>query len=200
MDNDLIHIPTDTPTYEKNGWTGDTQTALPAILTSYDAERFLTKWLNDLRDAQRPDGWLPVIAPTPGWGFEGWPSPEWTTVYPHLLSELVAEYGATALIDDHLGPVLASLRWELSRRDDDGLVDSVCGDYLSPGTRDPRRRTGGSPGPCSSPEPCTTPPASAGRATRRESAQRLVGAADALVPLSIASSGTHRPALPDQRG
>ena len=134
LDNNLIHIPTDTPTYEKNGWTGDAQTALPAILTNYDAERFLTKWLNDLRDAQRPDGWLPVIAPTPAWGFEGWPSPEWTTVYPHLLSELVAEYGATALIDDHLEPVLASLRWELSRRDGDGLVDSVCGDYLSPGT------------------------------------------------------------------
>ena len=146
LDNNLIHIPTDTPTYEKNGWTGDAQTALPAILTNYDAERFLTKWLNDLRDAQRPDGWLPVIAPTPDWGFEGWPSPEWTTVYPHLLSELVAEYGATALIDDHLEPVLASLRWELSRRDDDGLVDSVCGDYLSPGTPGPppedRRFTG----------------------------------------------------------
>ena len=58
----------------------------------------------------------------------------------------MAEYGATALIDDHLEPVLASLRWELSRRDDDGLVDSVCGDYLSPGTPGPppedRRFTG----------------------------------------------------------
>ena len=146
LDNNLVHIPTDTPTYEKNGWTGDAQTALPAILTSYDSERFLTTWLNDLRDAQRPDGWLPVIAPTPGWGFEGWQSPEWTTVYPHLLAELVAEYGATALLDDHLEPALASLRWELSRRDDDGLVDSVCGDYLSPGTPGPapedRRLTG----------------------------------------------------------
>jgi alpha-L-rhamnosidase len=146
LDNNLIHIPTDTPTYEKNGWTGDAQTALPAILTNYDAERFLTKWLHDLRDAQRPDGWLPVIAPTPAWGFEGWQSPEWTTVYPHLLSELVAEYGATTLIDDHLEPVLASVRWELSRRDDEGLVDSVCGDYLSPGTTGPppedRRFTG----------------------------------------------------------
>ncbi len=146
LDNNLIHLPTDTPTYEKNGWTGDAQTALPAMLTSYDAERLLTKWLCDLRDAQRPDGWLPVIAPTPGWGFEGWQSPEWTTVYPYLLAELVAEYGATALIDEHLEPVLRSLRWELSRRDRDGLVDSVCGDYLSPGTPGPppedRRFTG----------------------------------------------------------
>ena len=71
LDNNLVHIPTDTPTYEKNGWTGDAQTALPAILTSYDAEAFLTKWLGDLRDAQRPDGWLPVIAPTPGLGIRG---------------------------------------------------------------------------------------------------------------------------------
>ncbi|HEY5783273.1 MAG TPA: hypothetical protein VIT65_00690 [Microlunatus sp.] len=139
-------MPTDTPTYEKNDWTGDAQTALPAILTNYDAERFLTKWLGYLRDAQRPDGQLPVIVPTPGWGFEGWPSPVWTTVYLHLLSALVAEYDATAVIDDHLEPVLASLRWELSRRHDDGLVDSVCGDYLFPGAPDPppqdRRFTG----------------------------------------------------------
>ena len=116
------------------------------MLTGYDAERLLTKWLGDLRDAQRPDGWLPVIAPTPGWGFEGWQSPEWTTVYPYLLAELVAEYGATALIDDHLEPAVSSLRWELSRRDEDGLVDSVCGDYLSPGSPGPapedRRLTG----------------------------------------------------------
>jgi alpha-L-rhamnosidase len=181
LDNNLVHVPTDTPTYEKNGWTGDAQTALPAILTSYDAEAFLTKWLSDLRDAQRPDGWLPVIAPTPDWGFEGWPSPEWTTVYPHLLAELVAEYGASHLIEEHLAPVLAALRWELGRRDGDGLVDSVCGDYLSPGTSGPapedRRLTGSlflARALHDTARLC--------RLTgRRDSASELVAAADALV-------------------
>lgn len=143
LDNNLVHIPTDTPTYEKNGWTGDAQTAIPAILTTYDAERFLAKWLDDIGESQLPTGRLPVIAPTSGWGASrGWLAPEWTTVYPYLLDELVTEYGRADLVDRHLDPALASLDWHLGELDADGLVNSDLGDYLSPGgfTRAPEDR------------------------------------------------------------
>lgn len=134
LDNNLIHIPTDTPTYEKNGWTGDAQTAIPAILTNYDAERFLVKWLDDIGESQLPSGQLPVIVPTSGWGLvPDWIAPEWTTVYPYLLDELITEYDRLDLAERHLDPVLASLDWHLGLRDDAGLVDSTLGDYLSPG-------------------------------------------------------------------
>jgi len=134
LDNNLVHIPTDTPTYEKNGWTGDAQTAIPAILTNYDAERFLAKWLDDITESQLPTGQLPVIAPSSGWGtILGWIAPEWTTVHPYLLDELVTEYGRVDLIERHLVPVLATVDWHLNLVDADGLVGSALGDYLSPG-------------------------------------------------------------------
>ena len=75
LDNNLIHLPTDTPTYEKKWWTGDAQTALPLTPTSYDAERLLTKWLCDLRGPPTARGVAAGDRTDPRAGFEGWQSP-----------------------------------------------------------------------------------------------------------------------------
>lgn len=132
--NNLHHIPTDTPMYEKNGWTGDAQVAAPTMLAQLDLERFLGKWLGDLADSQRPTGQLPVIAPTPDWGYvELAPAPEWTTVYPFLLHQLITTYDADHLLDLHRATVLRYLDWELDRIDADGLAVGVLGDYLALG-------------------------------------------------------------------
>lgn len=135
----LHWVPTDTPTYEKNGWTGDVQVALPAMLARFDLSRYLTSWLDDMIDAQRNDGSLPVIIPSAGWGYgdgECAPAPEWTTLYPVLVDALVNEYGLD-LWALHREPVVAYLRHELARLDQDGLAVGILGDYLSPGTYGP---------------------------------------------------------------
>src|SRR5690606_10589909 len=127
-------IPTDTPVYEKNGWTGDAQVGAVSMLSLLDTRALLIKWLDDLRDAQRPDGWLPVIVPSGGWGYSDLgPSPEWTTVYPHLLRELYRRTGDRDLIADHWEPLTRYLDWELGKLVD-GLAVSALGDYLQPGT------------------------------------------------------------------
>ncbi|SDT10270.1 alpha-L-rhamnosidase [Microlunatus soli] len=134
IENNLHHIPTDTPMYEKNGWTGDAQVGAVSMMSLFDLRGFLIKWLGDLRDAQRPDGWLPVIVPSAGWGFTDLaPSPEWTTVYPHLLREVYRRYGDRELVVDHWPSVLRYLDWELSKLVD-GCAVSALGDYLQPGT------------------------------------------------------------------
>ncbi|MFF6981376.1 family 78 glycoside hydrolase catalytic domain [Streptomyces sp. NPDC008343] len=132
--NNLHGIPTDTPTYEKNGWTGDANVAVPAMLHSFDMQRFFTKWLNDLRDSQDEAGRVPSIVPNGGWGFTPTynPAPEWTTVYPLLLWEMHRAYGDERLAREHFAPVVKYLDWELGRRKD-GLVSSTLGDYLAPG-------------------------------------------------------------------
>ena len=138
--NNLHHVPTDTPMHEKNGWTGDALTSLPAMFTSFDMRSMLHKWLLDQVDGQRADGSLPVISPSPGWGYEELsPAPEWTTLLPVLIDELATEYGDTALVAEHGAAAAAYLRYELSRRDSEGLISSVLGDYLSPGTPGPAR-------------------------------------------------------------
>ena len=54
--NNLHGIPTDTPTYEKNGWTGDAQVGAPSMLAEFGMAKFFTKWLGDLADSQDTRG------------------------------------------------------------------------------------------------------------------------------------------------
>jgi alpha-L-rhamnosidase len=136
--NNMHHVPTDTPSQEKNGWTGDALTALAAMTTSFDMRRMLRKWLDDQADGQRPDGSLAVISPNPDWGFEELsPAPEWTCLLPVALDEMVVEYGETDLVARHGAAAARYLAHELGRRDGDGLISSVLGDYLSPGSPGP---------------------------------------------------------------
>lgn len=142
--SNLHGIPTDTPFYEKNGWTGDAQVGAPTMLATLDLARLFGKWLGDIRDSQADSGQLPVIVPTSGWGFEELsPATEWPTVYPILLHELHRAYGDERLVREHWDSLTRYLNWELDRVED-GLSISVLGDWLPPGYSDgPALRTGG---------------------------------------------------------
>ncbi|GAA2102219.1 hypothetical protein GCM10009841_18530 [Microlunatus panaciterrae] len=132
--NNLHHIPTDTPVYEKNGWTGDAQLGTETMLYQFGMRGLFAKWLDDLADSQRADGSLPVISPTAGWGYTDLgPSPEWTTVYPFVLRQLYRWYGDEQLVHRHWKPLKAYLGWELGKLVD-GVAVSELGDYLQPGT------------------------------------------------------------------
>lgn len=132
--NNLHHIPTDTPMYEKNGWTGDAQVGTRTMLGLFDLRRLLTKWLLDIRDSQNDHGAIPVIVPSGGWGYTDLaPSPEWTTVYPFLLRELYRHYGDQQLIKEHWPALVSYLDWELDKLVE-GCAVSELGDYLQPGT------------------------------------------------------------------
>lgn len=133
--NNLHHIPTDTPTYEKNGWTGDVLVSLDSLSALFDLHLLLAKWAEDVVSTQRPDGSLAVIAPSPGWGYasgECAPAPEWTCVLPALLKHLADVYDDAGPAHVHWGACRAYLDHELARMVD-GLATSELGDYLSPG-------------------------------------------------------------------
>ncbi|GGP52469.1 family 78 glycoside hydrolase catalytic domain [Saccharothrix coeruleofusca] len=132
--NNLHGIPTDTPTYEKNGWTGDAQVGVPSMTHEFDLARFFTKWLGDLADSVDAAGQVPVIVPSGGWGYrELAPAPEWTTVYPYLVREMHRVYGDTRVVRQHWSSLVRYLDWELGRLRD-GLAVTALGDYLAPGT------------------------------------------------------------------
>ena len=62
----FVSIPTDTPARdERLGWTGDISVFSPTACRFRDTRAFLSKWMDDLRDAQKPDGNLPAIVPQP---------------------------------------------------------------------------------------------------------------------------------------
>ncbi|WP_406151288.1 alpha-L-rhamnosidase [Streptomyces sp. NBC_01012] len=76
----FLSIPTDTPARdERLGWTGDINVFAPTAAYTMESARFLTKWLQDLRDAQTSEGAFTHVAPdlpdigngAAGWGDAG---------------------------------------------------------------------------------------------------------------------------------
>jgi alpha-L-rhamnosidase len=73
----FVSIPTDTPARdERLGWTGDISVFSPTACRYRDTRAFLSKWMDDMRDAQKPDGNIPAIVPQPQYQFNetgvGW--------------------------------------------------------------------------------------------------------------------------------
>jgi alpha-L-rhamnosidase len=64
-------IPTDCPTRERAGWTGDWQIFVPTAAFLYDVAGFSTKWLRDLAAEQWPSGLVANLAPSPPSESEG---------------------------------------------------------------------------------------------------------------------------------
>ena len=61
----IVDIPTDCPTRERAGWTGDWQIYIPTATYLYDVAGFSTKWLKDLAVTQWENGIVPNMAPAP---------------------------------------------------------------------------------------------------------------------------------------
>jgi alpha-L-rhamnosidase len=61
----VCDIPTDCPTRERAGWTGDWQIFVPTAAFLYDVAGFSTKWLRDLAAEQWSNGLVANLAPSP---------------------------------------------------------------------------------------------------------------------------------------
>jgi alpha-L-rhamnosidase len=58
-----VDIPTDCPTRERLGWTGDYQVFAPTAARLYDVDGFSRKWLRSVRDDQLDDGRIVNTSP-----------------------------------------------------------------------------------------------------------------------------------------
>lgn len=63
MRGNVCDIPTDCPTRERAGWTGDWQVFAPTAAFLYDVAGFSAKWLRDVAADQWPDGTVSNISP-----------------------------------------------------------------------------------------------------------------------------------------
>ncbi|MGI6106827.1 MAG: family 78 glycoside hydrolase catalytic domain [Lachnospiraceae bacterium] len=66
MKSNFCDIPTDCPTRERAGWTGDVGVFAPTGLMLMDCAPVLEKWLRIVRDDQCDDGSIPFICPPEG--------------------------------------------------------------------------------------------------------------------------------------
>lgn len=129
--NNLHGIPTDTPIYEKNGWTADAHLATEALLHHYDLRSSFGKWMDDHADAQRADGAIPHIVPTPGWGRDS--DPAWSSSAVLIPWHLYMEYGDPAILERHVGMIRRYADGLVARSGDGIWPDRSWGDWLAPG-------------------------------------------------------------------
>lgn len=66
MKGNFLDIPTDCPTRERLGWTGDAQIFFDTGAYLMDTAAFFGKWLKDMEDAQYGNGLLPAVLPYQG--------------------------------------------------------------------------------------------------------------------------------------
>lgn len=129
--NNLHGIPTDTPIYEKNGWTADAHLATEALLHHFDLRSSFGKWLDDHADAQSSDGAIPQIVPSPGWGRRT--DPAWSSSAVLIPWYLYREYGDPGLLERY-EPMVRRFADGLQSRLKHGLwCDRSWGDWLAPG-------------------------------------------------------------------
>ncbi|MGC4034338.1 MAG: family 78 glycoside hydrolase catalytic domain [Chitinophagaceae bacterium] len=98
--SNLFGYPTDCPQREKNGWTGDGQTASETGLYNFDGITIYEKWMADHRDEQQSNGVLPSIVPTDGWGYEWGNGPDWTSTIAIIPWNLYLFYGDSKALAD----------------------------------------------------------------------------------------------------
>jgi alpha-L-rhamnosidase len=129
--NNLHGIPTDTPIYEKNGWTADAHLATEALVHHTDLRSTFTKWLDDHADAQDSTGVVPNIVPTPGWGRMA--DPAWGASAVLIPWHLYWEYGDLDILR-RFAPMAERYADALREASAGGLWPSRSwGDWLPPG-------------------------------------------------------------------
>lgn len=131
--NNIHHIPTDTPMFEKNGWTGDAAVGAEMFMMNLDVHELFAKWMRDVDETREANGAPMVIAPSSGnWGAWG-PSQPWHSAYV-LTPWWLYQYGGDERVMTELYDNMKTyVDLEYARRQADGLVISNrLGDWVSP--------------------------------------------------------------------
>lgn len=135
-----LSIPTDCPQRdERMGWLGDAGLFIRTASHNMDVAAFFTKWMQDIEDAQSPEGGFPDVAPrvvdrmdgAPAWGDAG-------VIIPWVMYR---QYGDTRIIRKHWD---AMARWMnyIAQANPDHLrvnrLNNNFGDWLSIGADTPK--------------------------------------------------------------
>ena len=128
LDNMHGNIPTDTPHRERIGYTGDGQAVGPTVMTTMDAGAFYYKWLRDLREAQKADGYVCNSAP---WQPEAGGGVAFGSAMNVIPYEFYMEYGDTRALSECYEAMAAHTRWMLTWVDPETkIMESRTGRYF----------------------------------------------------------------------
>lgn len=128
--SNMFYIPTDCPTREKNGWTGDAAASAEHMILTLGVEKSWREWLNNIRESQRSDGKLPGVVPTDCYGYDWGNGPAWDRVIFDLPYYAYKYRGDTEIIKENASAMLRYLEYVSKTRDEKGIVEIGLGDWL----------------------------------------------------------------------
>jgi len=116
---------------ERVGWLGD---PIPEdFMLNFDTATFWTKWAADLRDAQKPDGDLPVICPL-HWRRTGdfySDMPVWKSTYPIVVWRMYEFYDDERILAEHYNGIERLVSF-LGSRAVGHILETGLGDHMEP--------------------------------------------------------------------
>ena len=136
----MFGYPTDCPHREKNGWTGDASYAVDLGLYNFDGVTVYEKWMADHQDEQQPNGLLPNIIPTSGWGLDWATGPDWTgsvAIIPWAVYEF---YGDSRLLENMYDNIKRYVD-RTAEMSPDGLCSLGLGDWVPVQAQTPQKFT-----------------------------------------------------------
>jgi alpha-L-rhamnosidase len=130
--SNLMSIPTDCcQRSERLGWTGDAHLVAEEAIFDFDMATFYTKWLRDIREAQRPDGDINVVVPP--YATFNTSDPAWSMVCTVIPWLLYLYYDDRRILEENYRMMEKWVSFLTEKSKDYLVKDSMFGDWCSPG-------------------------------------------------------------------
>ena len=128
LDNMHGSVPTDCPHRERIGYTGDGQAVGPTTMTTMAVQSFYYKWIQDIIEAQKPDGYVANSAP---WQPEAGGGIPWGASINIMPFDFYMEYGDLNVLKKCYKPMQDQTRWMTTWVDPaTGIMESRSGHYF----------------------------------------------------------------------
>uniref|UniRef100_A0A8H8CEE4 alpha-L-rhamnosidase n=1 Tax=Psilocybe cubensis TaxID=181762 RepID=A0A8H8CEE4_PSICU len=131
--NNVHSIPTDCPTFEKNGWTGDAMLGTEMFLLNLDSQDLLSKYVRDIDESRSKGSGAPaVVVPDSGWGANN-QAPTWHSAF-ILIPWWIYQYrGDQRILANHYDSMKNYVNFELGRSSNN-IAQTTLGDWDTPET------------------------------------------------------------------
>jgi alpha-L-rhamnosidase len=128
----LMSIPTDCcQRSERMGWMGDAQLVAEEAMYNFDMAAFYTKWIRDIKEAQKKDGSLPNVVP-PFWDI--YPAdPAWGTACIVIPWYLYLYYGDRKILEENYQVMKGWVDYLTANSEGHLVKYGQFGDWCSPG-------------------------------------------------------------------
>ena len=124
---------------ERLGWLGDPGFLADNMFLDFQTASFWADWLDDIADAQMPDGAVPIVAPPhwhAPWGgrpndFAYQPWPDWMATYAQVVWQHYRAFGEVGIFERHHDGIKRLADW-MSSQATEHILSIGLGDHMEP--------------------------------------------------------------------